>query len=206
MDTFVFDIQDIGARFYTYISTMGEAMIAAGQYKKRFVVLDRPNPIGGVAVAGPMLDKGSESFVAFHHLPVRHGMTNGEIAQMLNAELDLKLDLHVVRCEGWSREQLYDATNLLWVNPSPNMRSLTQALLYPGVGLLETTNLSVGRGTDTPFEVIGAPWIDARQLAELNEMRIAGVSLCPLNSRQAAASWKANFARVSTWPSRIEPL
>lgn len=211
IDTFVFDIQDIGTRFYTYVSTMGEAMIAAKEYKKRFVVLDRPNPIGGVKVAGPMLDKGSESFVAFHHLPVRHGLTSGEIARMLNSELDLQLDLEVVRCEGWSRDQMYDATGLLWVNPSPNMRSLTQALLYPGVGLLETTNLSVGRGTDTPFELVGAPWMDARRLAdELNALEIAGVRFIPVEFIPESSKFEGQLCQgvnISvTDRSEMEPL
>lgn len=181
VDTLVFDIQDIGARFYTYISTMGEAMRAASERKVQFVVLDRPNPIGGHLVAGPMLDEGRESFVGFHPLPVRHGMTTGELARMFNTELDLGLDLKVVHVEGWRRRDMYDATGLMWVNPSPNMRSLTEALLYPGVGLLETTNLSVGRGTGTPFEVIGAPWIDARRLAaELNASPLQGVRFVPI--------------------------
>ncbi|MCA9132215.1 MAG: DUF1343 domain-containing protein, partial [Planctomycetales bacterium] len=181
VDTLVFDIQDIGTRFYTYISTMGEAMQAAAEADKRFVVLDRPNPINGVDVAGPMLDPGQESFVAFHRLPVRHGMTTGELARMLQAELKLDLDLKIIACEGWQRASYWEQSGLTWVNPSPNMRSLTQALLYPGIGLLETTNLSVGRGTDTPFEVLGAPWIDGRQLAaELNARQLPGVVFIPI--------------------------
>lgn len=181
VDTIVFDIQDIGTRFYTYISTMRNAMEAAAKHKLRFVVLDRPNPIDGVTVAGPVLDPGSESFVGAHTLPVRHGMTVGEIAGMLNAELDLGLDLVVVKVEGWNRNELFDSTGLTWVNPSPNMRCLTQAIIYPGVGLLETTNLSVGRGTDTPFEVLGAPWIDGRQLASrLNAAGLTGVRFIPI--------------------------
>lgn len=181
IDTIVFDIQDIGSRFYTYISTMGEAMTAASQFKKRMVVLDRPNPIGGVAIAGPMLDAGTESFVGFHNIPIRHGMTIGEIALMLKAEKKLDVDLEVIRCENWSRDRLWDQTGLTWINPSPNMRSLTEALLYPGVGMLETTNISVGRGTDTPFEVIGAPWIDGPALAaELNGHKLAGVTFIPI--------------------------
>ncbi len=181
IDTLVFDIQDIGARFYTYISTMGHAMQAAAEHGLRFVVLDRPNPIGGTLATGPMLDAGRESFVAFHRLPVRHGMTVGELARMFDREFKLGLDLQVVQMEGWRRGDLFDATGLLWVNPSPNMRSLTQALLYPGIGLLETTNLSVGRGTDTPFEVIGAPWIDGRRLARaLNGCQLPGVRFVPV--------------------------
>lgn len=181
IDTLVFDIQDIGTRFYTYVSTMGEAMRAAAEHDKRFVVLDRPNPIGGLQVAGPMLDAGKESFVGYHSLPVRHGMTIGELATMLNEELQLGLDLKVVKCEGWQRDASWDATGLTWINPSPNMRSLTQAFLYPGIGLLEMTNLSVGRGTDSPFEVIGAPWIEARALSsELRGMELPGVTFVPI--------------------------
>ncbi len=181
IDTLVFDIQDIGARFYTYVSTMGGAMRAAASQGIDFVVLDRVNPIGGRIVSGPVLDPGSESFVGFHPIAVRHGMTTGELAMMLREELGLDLELTVVEVSGWTREMVFDQTQLLWVNPSPNMRSLTQAFLYPGIGLLETTNLSVGRGTDTPFEVIGATWIDARELAQhLNASRIAGVRFVPI--------------------------
>jgi uncharacterized protein YbbC (DUF1343 family)/CubicO group peptidase (beta-lactamase class C family) len=181
IDTLVFDIQDIGCRFYTYVSTMGNAMKAAAEHKIRFVVLDRVNPIGGQSVQGPVLDDGRESFVAFHSLPVRHGMTIGELALMFRAELKLDVDLEVIEVEGWQRSQLFDQTGLLWTNPSPNMRSLTQAVLYPGVGLIEMTNVSVGRGTDTPFELVGAPWIDARQLAShLNHAGLAGVRFVPV--------------------------
>jgi uncharacterized protein YbbC (DUF1343 family) len=181
IDTLVFDIQDIGTRYYTYVSTMGEAMRAAAEHGRRFVVLDRPNPLGGLAVRGPLLDAGKESFVAFHRLPVQHGMTAGELARMFQDELKLKLDLEVIACEGWRRQDAWDATGLTWINPSPNMRSLTQAFLYPGVGLLETTNLSVGRGTDTPFQRIGAPWLDGPKLASaLNARQIPGVRLVPV--------------------------
>ncbi|WP_417851923.1 exo-beta-N-acetylmuramidase NamZ domain-containing protein [Thalassoglobus sp.] len=191
IDTLVFDIQDIGARFYTYVSTMGEAMTQAAAQGKRFVVLDRPNPINGINVAGPMLDAGEESFVGYHHLPVRHGMTTGELAMMLNKELKLNLNLHVVKCEGWQRNQFWDETSLVWVNPSPNMRCLTQALLYPGIGLIETTNLSVGRGTDTPFEVIGAPWINPRELADaLNRQETPGVSYVPIRYTPSSSKYK----------------
>jgi uncharacterized protein YbbC (DUF1343 family) len=181
IDTIVFDIQDIGARFYTYVSTMGEAMKAAAENKKGFVVLDRPNPIGGSAVSGPMLDQGQEAFVAFHSMPVRHGMTIGELAKMFRDELQLDLELTVVPCEGWKRAMTWDQTGLTWVNPSPNMRSLTQALLYPGVGLIESTNVSVGRGTDTPFQVVGAPWIRGTELArELYRAELPGVIFVPI--------------------------
>ena len=181
LDTLVFDIQDVGARFYTYISTMGNAMRAAAEHQLRFVVLDRPNPINGVAVEGPLLDDGSQSFVGFHTLPVRHGMTVGELAAMFNQELQLGVDLQVVPVEHWRREDYFDRTGQLWVNPSPNMRSLAEAVLYPGIGLLEMTNLSVGRGTDTPFELIGAPWLDGIRLARaLNQAGLAGVRFVPI--------------------------
>jgi len=176
IDTLVFDIQDIGTRFYTYVSTMGYAMQAAAEHGVRFVVLDRPNPISGSVVAGPVLDDGRQSFVGFHRIPIRHGMTVGEMARMFRDELHLDLDLHIVRVQGWKRSEYFDATGLTWINTSPNIRSLTAAILYPGIGLLETTNLSVGRGTATPFEVFGAPWLDAETLAEqLTANNIPGV-------------------------------
>ena len=196
IDTLVFDIQDIGARFYTYISTMGEAMQAAAQRKIRFVVLDRPNPINGVDVTGPMLDPGRESFVAYYRLPVRHGMTVGELAMLFNAKLDLGLDLQVIQVEGWRRSDFFDATGLPWINPSPNMRSLNEAILYPGIGLLETTNLSVGRGTDTPFEIIGAPWLDGVCLArELTALELPGVRFVPVDFTPDSSKFSGELCR-----------
>jgi uncharacterized protein YbbC (DUF1343 family)/CubicO group peptidase (beta-lactamase class C family) len=181
IDCLVLDIQDVGARFYTYMSTMAWAMEAAAEHDLRYVVLDRPNPIGGVDVAGPVLDAGRESFVGFHTLPVQHGMTVGELATMYRAEKKLDVDLAVARIENWRRGDWWDATGLTWINPSPNMRNLNEAALYPGVGLLETTNISVGRGTDTPFEVLGAPWIDGPLLArELNAAGLNGVRFVPI--------------------------
>ena len=176
IDTLIFDIQDIGTRFYTYISTMGHAMQAASEAGIRFVVLDRPNVINGMDVAGPVLDSGKESFVGFHTIAVRHGMTIGEIALMFRKEFGLDLDLEIIRMRGWKRTDYFEDTGLDWVNPSPNMRSPTQALIYPGLGLLETTNLSVGRGTTTPFEHFGAPWIRAEELAaHLTDLDLPGV-------------------------------
>ncbi|MDQ4123425.1 MAG: DUF1343 domain-containing protein [Acidobacteriota bacterium] len=176
LDAVVFDIQDIGARFYTYISTLQNVMEEAAKAGKPVFVLDRPNPINGIDVEGSLADADKLSFVATHTIAVRHGMTIGEMAQMINAERNIKADLRVVKMENWQRSFWFDQTNQLWVNPSPNMRSLTEATLYPGIGLLETTNLSVGRGTDTPFEVIGAPWLDGQKLAEyLNNRNIPGV-------------------------------
>jgi uncharacterized protein YbbC (DUF1343 family) len=177
IDAIVFDIQDIGARFYTYISTMGHAMQAAADHGIRFFVLDRPNPINGVDVAGPVLDDGKQSFVGFHRIAVRHGMTVGELARLFKAELGIDVDLQVIAMEDWRRGDFFDATALPWVNPSPNIPNLTAAILYPGIGLLETTNLSVGRGTEAPFEIIGAPWLDGTALAaRLNGAALPGVA------------------------------
>ncbi len=181
VDTLVFDIQDIGARFYTYIATMGNAMRAAAEHNIRFVVLDRPNPITGRYVAGPVADADKLGFTAFDRLPVAHGMTVGELAKLFNDETKIGADLTVIKMENWSRDQWYDQTGLLWVNPSPNMRNLTQAILYPGVALIEASNVSVGRGTDEPFERFGAPWVDARKLAAaLNASDLAGVRFVPI--------------------------
>ncbi len=188
LDALVFDIQDVGARFYTYISTLGYVMEEAAKAGRPVFVLDRPNPINGLQVEGPVADPDRLSFTAYHSIPVRHGMTIGELAQLFNQERKIGCDLRVVKMEGWRRAMWFDQTNLTWVNPSPNMRSLTEATLYPGVGLLETTNLSVGRGTDTPFEVVGAPWIDGQQLASyLNSQRIAGVRFIPLRFTPASS-------------------
>jgi uncharacterized protein YbbC (DUF1343 family) len=181
LDALVFDIQDIGARFYTYISTMGLAMEEAAKQKISFVVLDRVNPINGESVEGPVADSDKLSFTAYHPIPVRHGMTAGELAQFFKAERRINVDLQVVRVEGWKRADWFDETGLTWINPSPNMRSLTQATLYPGICLLEPTNVSLGRGTDTPFELIGAPWIDGRQLAQaLNRANLPGARFVPV--------------------------
>jgi uncharacterized protein YbbC (DUF1343 family) len=159
VDILVYDIQDVGVRFYTYTSTMSLAMEAAADKGIPFVVLDRPNPIRGDRVNGPILQAGRETFIAIHKMPVQHGLTIGEIALMIAAERRYDPILQVVPCLGWKREMDYDATKLKWINPSPNMRNLTEAYFYPGLGLLEFTNISVGRGTETPFEHFGAPWI-----------------------------------------------
>lgn len=181
IDTLVYDIQDIGCRFYTYSATLGLILESAAENKLKVVVLDRPNPIGGLAVEGPVLDAGKETFTGFHTIPVRHGMTFGELARLFNVERKINADLEVVKLEGWQRSDMYDRTGLTWINPSPNMRSLAAALLYPGVGLLETTNLSVGRGTDRPFEMIGAPWMDGPKLAAaLNAANLPGVTFVPV--------------------------
>jgi len=189
LDVIVFDIQDIGARFYTYMCTMLYAMEEAGKAGTEFVVLDRPNPITGVHVEGPLLEKGLESFIGCLALPLRHGMTLGEIATMANAEPKLRAKLEVVRMQGWQRGDWFDATGQVWVNPSPNMRSLNAAALYPGVAMLEgSKNYSVGRGTDSPFEQVGADWIHGRQLAHyLNERRVPGVRFYATRFQPAAS-------------------
>ena len=187
VDALVYDIQDAGVRFYTYVTTLGYSMEAAARKGIPFYVLDRPNPIGGVLVEGPVLDPDLKSFVAYFPLPVRHGMTIGELAQMFNQENHLGVRLEVIKMRGWRRADWYDQTGLAWVNPSPNLRSLTEATLYPGVGMIEGANLSVGRGTDTPFEVLGAPWIDSKKLADyLTTRRIQGVrfSACDFTPRE----------------------
>jgi uncharacterized protein YbbC (DUF1343 family) len=182
IDTLVFDIQDVGARFYTYTTTCGYALEEAAKNKIKFVVLDRPNPINGYEIEGPVTDtEFINQFISYHSVPVRYGMTIGELAMLFNSERKINADLTVIKMEGWRRADYYDGTALTWVNLSPNMRNLTEALLYPGIGLLETTNLSVGRGTDTPFELIGAPWIDGSNLAEaLNRAGLAGVRFVPV--------------------------
>lgn len=184
----VLDIQDVGTRFYTYLATLGYVLEAAAKAKVPVVVLDRPDPIAGAVFEGPLADPSSLSFTAYHPIPVRTGMTLGELARLFNAERGIGADLTVVPVKGWARELWYDETGLPWVNPSPNMRSLAAASLYPGVGLLETTNVSVGRGTDTPFEVLGAPWLDGRRLAAyLSGRRVAGVRFTPVRFTPAAS-------------------
>jgi len=191
LDALVYDIQDVGARFYTYISTLGNVMEEAARIKLPVFVLDRPNPIGGVDVEGPIADSDKLSFTSYHMIPTRHGLTIGELAQLFNKQRNIGADLRVIKMEGWRRSMWFDETNLMWVNPSPNMRSLTEATLYPGVGLLETTNVSVGRGTDTPFEVVGAPWIQGDRLAEyLNQRGIPAVRFVPLRFTPNASVFK----------------
>ena len=180
IDTLVFDVQDVGTRFFTYASTMRRAMAAARDHDVRFMVLDRPNPIDGIDVAGPVLVPATGSFVNYHSLPIRHGMTVGELATLLNADDHLGVALSVVTMRGWRRAAYGDETGLYWVNPSPNLRSVDEEILYPAVGLLESTNLSVGRGTNAPFERVGAPWIDGSALAAaVTTEGLAGVVFAP---------------------------
>ena len=173
---------------------MGGAMRASSKYGLRFVVLDRPNPINGVTVSGPVLDAGGESFVGYHTLAVRHGMTTGELAEMFRSEWDIDIELEIIPMQNWNPKLMFDFTGRLWVNPSPNMRCLTQAILYPGVGLLETTNLSVGRGTDTPFEVLGAPWIHPTKFAQaLNQKNLPGVVFVPVKFQPDSSKYEGEI-------------
>jgi len=183
IDILVFDIQDIGTRFYTYIGTLSLAMRSAKAAGITFVVLDRPNPIGGKEVQGaiptvvlPERKNGCGAITSIHPVPTRHGMTVGELAQLFNGEFGIACDLKVIPMQGWQRSMLYDQTGLPWINPSPNMKSLDAALLYPGPGTLETTSLSVGRGSDRAFLVYGAPWADAGKVAfNLSRRNIPGI-------------------------------
>jgi uncharacterized protein YbbC (DUF1343 family) len=180
LDAVIYDIQDVGVRYYTYESTLGYFVEAAGNTGVPLIVMDRPNPVTGSFVQGPVADSGRSSFVAYWQTPLRHGMTVGELAKMFNAEQKLNATLIVVTMKGWQRGDWLDATGMTWTNPSPNMRSLNEATLYTGVAVVEGTNVSVGRGTDTPFELLGAPWIDERQFAAyLNGRKLAGVRFVP---------------------------
>jgi len=191
LDALVFDIQDVGCRFYTFTSTLGLCMEAANAVGLKFFVLDRVDPINGLMIDGPVRS-GPSSFVAYYPEPLRYGLTEGELATMHKARLHLdKLDLTVIKLQGWDRGEWFDQTGLPWINPSPNLRSLTGAMLYPGVGLLETCRLSVGRGTDTPFELIGAPYIDDLKLAEaMNAERLPGVRFLPIRFTPSASVFK----------------
>ncbi|MGH7481249.1 MAG: exo-beta-N-acetylmuramidase NamZ family protein [Longimicrobiales bacterium] len=176
LDALAFDIQDIGARYYTYVWTMALALRAAAEHDLRFVVLDRPNPIGGAHMQGNVLDPEHASFVGLYPVPMRHGLTPGELARWIDGEFELGADLEVVPVQGWTRDMWYDETGLPWVAPSPNMPTLESATHYPGTCLFEATNLSVGRGTERAFQWIGAPWLDAAAVARsLNDTRLPGV-------------------------------
>ena len=181
VDALIYDIQDVGVRFYTYISTMSYCMEAAAENNIPIYVLDRPNPIRGDIVEGPILKEGYESFVGMHPIPIRYGMTAGELAVFINSEgylkNQVKADLKVVELKGWEREQWYDQTDLPWIAPSPNMPDLETAIVYPGMCFMEGTNLSEGRGTNTPFLLFGAPWLDSKAIAQkLNNMNMPGIN------------------------------
>ncbi len=190
LDAVVIDLQDAGVRFYTYETTMGFFLESAAKAGIEVIVLDRPNPVTGSFVQGPLADSAHLFFTSYHPVPVRHGMTMGELARMFNSERKINARLVVVPMQGWLRGDWFDSTSVVWVNPSPNLRSLNEATLYPGVALVEGTNVSVGRGTDTPFEVLGAPWINARQLAGyLNARDLAGIRFVPTSFTPTASNY-----------------
>jgi len=191
LDALVYDIQDAGVRFYTFITTMGFCMEAAAQNHIAFFVLDRPDPLGGVVIEGPMLDPDKTSFTAYFPLPVRYAMTPGELAQLFNGEKHLGADLHVIAMKNWRRSESYGDTELPFIAPSPNLRNLNEALLYPGVEILQAGGVSVGRGTGAPFELLGAPWIRGGELsAELNRRKIPGVEFAPARFTPASGPYK----------------
>ncbi len=190
LDTVVIDLQDVGVRFYTYYATMGLVMEEAARRQLAVVVLDRPNPINGWQIEGANLDAVGDALITYHQMPVRHGLTMGEMARLLNDERKIGAALTVVPVENWRRDQWFDETGLAWVNPSPNMRNLNQATLYPGVGAIEYSNISVGRGTDQPFEQLGAPWIDGPRLAaSLNARRLPGIRFYPVSFTPASSKY-----------------
>src|SRR6202163_1313789 len=190
LDAVVFDIQDAGARYYTYETTLGYLLESAAAAGIELIVLDRPDPVTGSLVQGPVSDVGKENFTDYWTVPVRPGMTMGELARMFNSERNINAKLTVVPMEGWQRGDWFDSTGLAWVNPSPNLRSVTEAALYPGVAIIEGTNVSVGRGTDTPFELLGAPWMKSKELAAyLNARGIAGVRFVPVTFTPTASNY-----------------
>jgi uncharacterized protein YbbC (DUF1343 family) len=196
IDTLVFDLPDVGARYYTFIWTMALCMQACAEQGRRMVILDRPNPINGVKVEGPVLDLGFSSFVGMYPIPVRHGMTIGELARMFNEEFVIGCQLEVVKMKGWERWMWFDHTGLPWILPSPNMPTLDIAIVYPGMCLLEGTNLSEGRGTTRPFEIFGAPWLDPYQLKEnMGKEKLPGVFFRPLCFIPTFNKWKNKLCR-----------
>lgn len=211
VDAIVYDLQDIGARFYTVSATLGLCLEAAAEHKIQVVVLDRPCPITGTIVDGPIADKNKLGFTAYGPIPVAHGMTMGELARYFNAEYKIGADLVVIPCEGWRRDMWWDGTGLVWGNSSPNMRNTTAALLYTGICLLEASNISVGRGTNQPFEFFGAPWIESRKLAPaLNALNIPGVRFVPIEFTPTASKFKDQACQgcyvIVTDRSAIEPV
>ena len=196
LDVLVFDIQDAGVRFYTYITTMGYAMEAAAAHRIAFYVLDRPDPLGGELVEGPMLDRDRTNFVGYFPMPVRMAMTLGEMAQMFNAENKIGCDLHIVRLENWRRRMWFSDTGLPWVNPSPNLRSPDDGIVYPGLEILQAGGVSVGRGTARPFEFVGAPWIHGEEFSVyLNSRKISGVRFEPAQFTPESGLYKGELCQ-----------
>lgn len=195
IDTLVFDIQDVGARFYTYLTTMGYAMEEAAKRNIEFVVLDRPNPIGDTT-EGPILDEKITAFTAYFKVPTRHSLTPGEMAVFHNKKNNINAKLKIVKMDGYDNKMFYDETGLGWVNPSPNIRSLNAAILYAGLGCFEATNISVGRGTDNPFEFFGSPWMDNIKISnELNKGKLKGVKFQPCEKKPDADIYKGEIVK-----------
>jgi uncharacterized protein YbbC (DUF1343 family) len=182
LNALVFDLQDIGGRVYTFIYTMANSMIACRKFGKKMIVLDRPNPIGGVAIEGGTLEKGHESFVGQYPIPMRHGLTVGELAALFNREFGINCELEIITMNGWERASFYDETDAPWVMPSPNIPTVDSTVIFPGTVFFEGTQVSEGRGTTRPFEIIGAPYIDAKELADaLCSVELPGVYFRPIN-------------------------
>jgi uncharacterized protein YbbC (DUF1343 family) len=203
IDVLLFDLQDVGVRFYTYTTTLALVLEACAENQIPLIVLDRPNPINGNTIEGPMLDPALQSFVGHGPLPIRYGMTIGELAQFYNHELNIGAELQIIAMEGWRREMWFDETGLPWVLPSPNLPTLSTAAVYPGMCLLEGTNLSLGRGTALPFEIVGAPWLEAYTLAEaMNALDLAGVRFRPM----AFVPNANQFANVTCYGVQVHAL
>ncbi len=208
IDVLVFDLQDVGARFYTYLTTMGMAMEVAAERGIGFVVLDRPNPVGGAVVEGQVLDPRIHHFTAYYQIPVRHGFTAGELAKWYKETHNLKVDLMIIPIKNWKREQLWTDTGLRFVPPSPNIRNPTAELLYSGIGMFEATNVSVGRGADFPFELLGAPWISGEALAKrLNELALPGLKFTPVLFTPASDAYQGQLCSgVRIWVTDAKVL
>ena len=182
LDALVLDLQDVGCRVYTFIYTLANSMIACSKFGKKMIVLDRPNPIGGIEVEGNTLEKGHESFVGQYPIPMRHGLTVGELAKLFNREFGINCELEVVSMDGWDREYFYDETDAPWVMPSPNMPTVDTTIVFPGTVFFEGTQVSEGRGTTRPFEIVGAPYIIAKEYADaLASLKLPGISFRPIN-------------------------
>ena len=203
IEVLVIDLQDVGTRIYTYIYTMANCLIAARKHGVKVIVCDRPNPIGGVAVEGPMLERGFESFVGMYPIPMRHGMTIGELARLFNDEFGIGANLEVIAMEGWRRDLYFEETGVPWVMPSPNIPTIETAVVYPGTVLFEGTNVSEGRGTTKPFELIGAPWVTSERFADgLNRLELPGVYFRPVLFEPTFHK----HARTSCGGCQIHPL
>jgi len=200
IDVLVVDLQDIGSRYYTYVWTAALCAKTCAECGKKIIICDRPNPIGGILTEGPGIEGGFESFVGLHSIPIRHGMTIGEIVQLVNDRENFGADLTIVRMDGWRREMGWPDTGLGWHNPSPNMRSYEAALLYPGICLVEGTNISEGRGTDTPFEIVGAPYIDSSEIiSAFGDLGLPGINVIPVSFIPTRQKWALERCNGVRW-------